>query len=136
MFSRCSDHIYSIENASFLVEEHKYHLLLSAKMGGHKVDCVCIQKCPEEALRSYEKIFIQQACPPLNTIVYNGTKQDVNSLKVYDLLTYVYKHNGQQVAAIEKPSYEDLSLMVLLEEKIDEMKSLFESLKHKKITNE
>ena len=86
-YQRCSQHIYNIENA-MLNQEKKYLLLLSAKLGGHKVDCITLKHCEEDDLTYYENQYIKQLDPCLNKVVPSG-RRDISKMKIEDLLAYV-----------------------------------------------
>lgn len=66
-----------------LVQEPKYLLLLSAKLGGHKVDCEGLGYAPVEELLEKEMTLIRMYKPCLNIV---GTDNDVYSLKIEDVL--------------------------------------------------
>ena len=84
IYQRCSGHIYNIENA-MLNQEKKYLLLLSAKLGGHKVDCRPICHCSHSELTEMENRCIEQLEPCLNILTPAG-KQDIGNLKIEDVL--------------------------------------------------
>lgn len=96
MFQRCSQHIYNTENA-MLNQEKKYLLLLSAKIGGHDIDYIPLEYCEESELTSRENFYISSYNPPLNILTPNG-KQDIEVLKIGDLLSYI---DGQKLEAIK-----------------------------------
>lgn len=84
MYQRCCSHIYNMENA-ILNQEKKYLLLLSAKLGGHKVDCVSFCICDPENLTELEDNFIEFCYPSLNILTPHG-KQDISNLKIEDVI--------------------------------------------------
>lgn len=84
VYQRCCSHIYGIENAGFN-KEKKYELLLSAKLGGYKVDCKPLCYCDEEELNKTERYYINLLTPPLNIITPNG-KQDISNLTICGLV--------------------------------------------------
>lgn len=84
MYQRCCSHIYNMENA-MLNNEKKYLLLLSAKLGGHKVDCVPLAYCKEAHLTALENDYIEVCSPCLNILTPYG-KQNINRLKIEDVL--------------------------------------------------
>lgn len=82
---RCMQHIYSVENAGFN-QEKKYLLLLSAKLGGHKVDCVGLEYIRPEQLSEYEANYINKYKPILNIIIPGEHKHEISDLKIEDVL--------------------------------------------------
>lgn len=82
---RCKEHLYNMENASFLKKEPKYSLLLSAKLGGHKIDCMPIKYCGEDELREREKHYIEKFEPPLNSIG-TGSRKDLSETKIEEVI--------------------------------------------------
>ena len=84
LYRRCAQHIYNIENA-MCNKEKKYLLLLSAKLGGHKVDCELIAEWDESELNECEDWFIEHANPCLNILTPHG-KQEIKNLKIEDVL--------------------------------------------------
>lgn len=93
VYSRCAQHIYNIENATFN-NEKKYLLLLAAKLGGHRVDCMLIQSCPQDELTEWEDKYIEQINPCLNILTPSG-KNDISELKIEDVLNnikYVFNY--------------------------------------------
>lgn len=84
---RCEQHIYNIENA-MLIQEQKYLLLLSAKLGGHTVDCIGLEYVPEESLLEQEQNYISQFLPILNINV-GGGRQNIYDLKIEDVLNHI-----------------------------------------------
>lgn len=84
VYNRCSRHIYNIENA-MLNQEKKYLLLLSAKLGGHYVDCIGLAYGDEDELRIAEDHFINEYDPMLNIYKPKG-KNDISELKIEELL--------------------------------------------------
>ena len=93
MRNRCETHIYNMENATF-INEQKYLLLLSAKLGGHKIDCISLEYVPEEKLRSREQFWINQFSPILN-INIGGGRQDISKLKIEDVLNHIKQKREQ-----------------------------------------
>lgn len=87
VYQRCSQHIYNIENAA-LNKEQKYLLLLSAKLGGHKIDCMSLEYCNIESLNEKENFWIAGVKPCLNILTPYG-KQDISKLKIEDVLKVV-----------------------------------------------
>ena len=87
ILERCSQHIYRIENA-VLIKEQKYLLLLSAKLGGHRVDCHYLEYCDNDILTEREDYFIDALEPCLNILTPSG-KQDINGLKIEDVLASI-----------------------------------------------
>lgn len=85
MWERCSQHIYNIENA-MLNQEKKYLLLLAAKLGGHKIDCISIANCTLEGLIKGETYYIDRVKPPLNIKMPGNPDNNIDSLKIEDLL--------------------------------------------------
>ena len=81
---RCSQHIYNIENA-MCNQEKKYLLLLSAKLGGHKIDCETLAICPEDQLNELEDWFVERTNPCLYILTPHG-KQDIKDLKIENVL--------------------------------------------------
>jgi hypothetical protein len=77
-----------------LNEEHKYILLLSAKLGGHKIDCIPIEYCDVELLRARETANITELQPLLN-IAIPGERKDITDLKIDDLLETIKKIKGE-----------------------------------------
>lgn len=84
---RCKTHIYNTQNA-MLIKEQKYLLLLSAQLGGHRVDCVNMEYCDESVLRERENSYIKTLKPMLNIMTPDG-KQDISNLKVEDILNEI-----------------------------------------------
>lgn len=87
VYQRCSQHIYNIENAMFN-QEKKYLLLLSAKLGGHNIDCSYIEYCDQDILTEREDYYIEQLEPCLNILTPTG-KQDISQLKIEDVLSNI-----------------------------------------------
>ena len=85
LYRRCAEHIYNVENA-MLSKEKKYLLLLSAKLGGHTIDCHLIEKCDEDDLLKRERLYINEYKPILNTVVPGNSKNNVSNLKIEDIL--------------------------------------------------
>lgn len=94
MYRRCAQHIYNIENA-MLNQEKKYLLLLSAKLGGHSVDCIALEYCAEDDLREREDYYIEYYKPCLNIYTPYG-KQDINKLKIEDILSLPKGEKNEQ----------------------------------------
>ena len=88
--TRCMNHIYLIENG-YYAKEKKYSLLLSARLGGHKVDCVNICFCAVEDLDTVEEHYIRQYKPPLNILTPFG-KNDIKDLMIEDLISILYTY--------------------------------------------
>lgn len=107
-------------------EDKKYELLLAAKMGGYKIDCVKMKECTEAELDVLEREYIHSLVPPLNKNMYGLPQQDVNSLKLFDLLAYVHKYIGEETVPIaeRKPLSPINPTALLLEEKLAEMREL------------
>lgn len=84
MCTRCRQHIYNTENA-ILSQEKKYLLLLSAELGGHRVDCHTLECCPEDKLLEVEEYYITKLNPILNILV-NHKRKDISGLKIEDVL--------------------------------------------------
>ena len=84
IYQRCCQHIYNTENA-MLNKEKKYLLLLSAKLGGHNIDCIPIDYAEPEVLTELENLYIEQYNPQLNILTPHG-KQDISKLKIEDIL--------------------------------------------------
>lgn len=87
VYTRCSQHIYNVENAMFN-QEKKYLLLLAAKLGGHHIDCKTMLYCSEDELREWEDKYIEEYAPCLNILTPTG-KQHIEDLKIEDVLNYV-----------------------------------------------
>lgn len=83
-YQRCCQHIYNMNNA-MLNNEKKYELLLSAKLGGYKVDCIQLETCEEYELRELEDRWIEQLMPPLNIQTPLG-KNDISNLTILGLI--------------------------------------------------
>lgn len=84
MYERCSQHIYNTENATF-INEKKYLLLLSAKLGGHRIDCISLQQTDISSLLDLEAAYIDKYDPCLNINKPKG-RNDINNMKIEDLL--------------------------------------------------
>ena len=82
---RCGQHIYNTENA-MLNQEKKYLLLLSAKLGGHVIDCYGICYGEEDSLLEAEKYYINEYLPILNIIIPGHENNDISNLKIEDVL--------------------------------------------------
>ena len=89
VYDRCCQHIYEIENA-MLNKEKKYLLLLSAKLGGHNIDCVGLD------YGNYNELELKKAqynlIKLLNTPLNKESPNDENSvyfLKIENLINYV-----------------------------------------------
>lgn len=72
-------------NNAMLNNEKKYELLLSAKLGGYKVDCIQLETCEEYELRELEDRWIEQLMPPLNIQTPLG-KNDISNLTILGLI--------------------------------------------------
>lgn len=90
IYERCGQHIYKTENAT-LINEPKYLLLLSAKLGGHRIDCSPIEYCSEAQLRDRERYYIEKYEPSLN-IQLAHSREEVCSLKIEELLEKLVYH--------------------------------------------
>ena len=53
IYQRCRSHIYNIFNAMYN-KEKKYQLLLSAWLGGHRIDCFQLEYCDIDQLKEKE----------------------------------------------------------------------------------
>lgn len=84
VYERATQHIYNTENATFN-KEQKYLLLLSAKLGGHKVDVLGLEYLDPEVLSETEDKYIEKYNPCLNILTPYG-KQDISKLKIEDVL--------------------------------------------------
>lgn len=98
MYQRCSQHIYNIQNA-MLNQEKKYLLLLSAQLGGHKIDCHPICYCDMEELDEIEQFYIKKYNPVLNIINFQGKKNNYDDMKIEDLLAHFDKYEEEEEAA-------------------------------------
>lgn len=87
VYQRCSQHIYNIENAMFN-QEKKYLLLLSAKLGGHNIDCTYLEYCQQDLLTEKENFYIALLQPCLNILTPTG-KNDISQLKIEDVLNKI-----------------------------------------------
>lgn len=87
---RCEQHIYNTENATFN-QEKKYLLLLSAKLGGHHIDCVGISYGEVDGLLEAEAYYINEYEPCLNINTPKG-KNDISGLKIEDVLSQLRWH--------------------------------------------
>lgn len=87
LYQRCSQHIYNTENA-ILNQEKKYLLLLSAKLGGHSIDCYALEYCDTDMLTEREDYFIEYLDPCLNILTPTG-KNDISGLKIEDVLNRI-----------------------------------------------
>ena len=85
MYERCSQHIYNMENAIFN-NEKKYYLLLAAKYGGHKVDCVTLAIGEEDGLTEAEAYYINKINPPLNIKIPGHPDNNIDDLKIEELI--------------------------------------------------
>lgn len=92
---RCMEHIYNIENA-VLNQEKKYLLLLSAQLGGHKVDCHLLERCKDFELLDKENYYIEKYKPILNINTSSG-RRDISNLKIEDVL-YGEKYQFEECA--------------------------------------
>lgn len=88
---RCAQHIYNVENA-MLNQEKKYLLLLSAKLGGHKVDCELVETCNLENRFERENYWITTTKPILNKNIYCEKRQEIDNLRIEDILNGEYYH--------------------------------------------
>lgn len=89
LYQRCCQHIYNTQNA-MLNQEDKYLLLLSANLGGHRIDCIPLEYCDISLLRDKEAWWIEDQQPLLNILTPSG-KQDISELKIEDLINEVQK---------------------------------------------
>lgn len=99
VYARCAQHIYHIENA-VLNQEKKYLLLLSARLGGHRVDCYQIEICDQDVLTERENYYIEKFEPCLNILTPLG-KQDIQSLKIKDVLNKEKCYRKHEPVSIE-----------------------------------
>lgn len=83
---RCKQHIYNMENAT-LNGEHKYKLLLAAKLGGHDIDCYLVEKSEGDKKHEREVYYITTYNPILN--VHNNGVYSIDNLKIEDVINYV-----------------------------------------------
>lgn len=93
VYERCSQHIYNTQNA-VLNNEKKYLLLLSAHLGGHKIDCVGLEYVEIDALTEVEDKLIEKYTPCLNILTPYG-KQDISKLKIEDVLMKMKWYCGE-----------------------------------------
>jgi hypothetical protein len=82
-----------------LNQEQKYLLLLSAKLGGHNIDCIGIEYCPEDELREREDRWIEMEEPILNILTPTG-KHDISNLKIEDVLNNVAERKARTLRAL------------------------------------
>lgn len=68
-------------------------LLLSAKLGGHDIDCLPIEYCKEEELNDKERHYITTLNPALNIIGF-GEKHDISDMKIEELLSRLVEFEG------------------------------------------
>ena len=87
---RCITHIYNVENG-YYSKEKKYSLLLSARLGGHTIDCIPLCYCAPHELDSMEDYFIEQYKPPLNILTPYG-KNKIKDLMIEDLLSILFTY--------------------------------------------
>ena len=88
---RCKTHIYNTENA-MLIKEKKYLLLLSAKLGGHNIDCRVLEYCEPNKLDELEAEYIEKYNPCLNILTPHG-KNDIKNLKIEEVLNTLAASN-------------------------------------------
>lgn len=98
IYTRCGQHIYHTQNA-MLNKEKKYLLLLAAQLGGHDIDCIGLEYCPEDELREREDRWIELESPILNIVTPSG-KNDISELKIWDVLEYVNKRKARTLEAL------------------------------------
>lgn len=84
LYQRCCQHIYNTQNAVFN-NEKKYLLLLSAQLGGFKVDCSPLEYCSIDELNEKENYYINKYKPCLNILTPTG-KQNIDNLTIVDVL--------------------------------------------------
>lgn len=96
MIERCSQHIYHTENAIFN-QEKKYLLLLSAKLGGHKIDCKTIAYGELDGLIQGESYFINKYCPPLNIKIPGRGYNDIEDLTIEELMDKLNRGNRYEI---------------------------------------
>ena len=80
-------------------QEKKYLLLLSAHLGGHKIDCIGVECCDEDMLRLRENYWIESEKPILNILTPSG-KQHIENLKIEDLLNEVRERRNLYLASL------------------------------------
>lgn len=83
--TRLKQHIYRMENAN-LIGKKMYELLLSAKLGGCKIDYVVLEAVPENKLKDVETSWICDLLPILND---KYTPYNTDNLTVYQVLDFV-----------------------------------------------
>lgn len=86
IYQRCRSHIYNIFNAMYN-KEKKYQLLLSAWLGGHRVDCFWCEYCDIDQLKEKENEWIEIYKPKLNILTPTG-KNDISELRIEQLLNF------------------------------------------------
>lgn len=69
-----------------LGDDYKYKLMLSAKLGGHKVRYKVLEYCKSTELKVKEDYYINECKPCLNVITPYGV-QNIEFLKVEHLFT-------------------------------------------------
>ena len=79
-------HIYNIFNAMYN-KEKKYQLLLSAWLGGHRIDCFQLDYCDIDQLKEKENEWIKIYKPKLNILTPTG-KNDISELRIEQLLNF------------------------------------------------
>lgn len=86
IYQRCRSHIYNIFNAMYN-KEKKYQLLLSAWLGGHRIDCFQLDYCDIDQLKEKENEWIKIYKPKLNILTPTG-KNDISELRIEQLLNF------------------------------------------------
>ena len=86
IYQRCRSHIYNIFNAIYN-KEKKYQLLLSAWLGGHRIDCFQLDYCDIDQLKEKENEWIEIYKPKLNILTPTG-KNDISELRIEQLLNF------------------------------------------------
>ena len=86
IYQRCRSHIYNIFNAMYN-KEKKYQLLLSAWLGGHRIDCFQLDYCDIDQLKEKANEWIKIYKPKLNILTPTG-KNDISELRIEQLLNF------------------------------------------------
>ena len=86
IYQRCRSHIYNIFNAMYN-KEKKYQLLLSAWLGGHRIDCFQLDYCDIDQLKEKENEWIKIYKPKLNILTPTG-KNNISELRIEQLLNF------------------------------------------------